>query len=55
MSHTQQTQESQTPKVVVCPFCASTNTTCVALFGPKLLTSQYICKDCKSAFEVMKE
>ncbi len=44
----------QTEKVA-CPFCKSENTECVALFGPKLLTSQYFCRDCHSAFEVVKE
>lgn len=39
---------------ITCPYCKSKNTECVALFGPVLLTSQYYCKDCLSAFEVVK-
>jgi transposase-like protein len=38
-----------------CPFCKSKRTECIALFGPVLLTSQYYCKDCHSAFEVVKD
>jgi transposase-like protein len=40
---------------VPCPYCKSENTECVALFGPKLLTSQYYCKQCHSAFEVVRQ
>jgi transposase-like protein len=47
---------NQTPLTtkVACPFCKSNNTACVALFGPKLLTSQYYCRACHSAFEVVR-
>lgn len=40
---------------VPCPYCKSTHTECLALFGPVLLTSQYYCKQCHSAFEVVKD
>jgi hypothetical protein len=40
---------------VPCPYCKSPDTECVALFGPVLLTSQYYCKQCHSAFEVVKD
>ena len=40
---------------VPCPYCNSPDTECVALFGPVLLTSQYFCKQCHSAFEVVKD
>ena len=42
-------------KSVPCPYCKSPDTECVALFGPVLLTSQYYCKLCHSAFEVVKD
>ena len=42
-------------KPVSCPYCRSSDTECVALFGPVLLTSQYYCKQCHSAFEVVKD
>ena len=40
---------------VPCPYCKSSDTECVALFGPVLLTSQYFCKQCHSPFEVVKD
>jgi transposase-like protein len=40
---------------IVCPYCKSEHTECVALFGPKLLTSQYYCRRCHSAFEVVRK
>jgi transposase-like protein len=40
---------------VPCPFCKSEQTQCIALFGPKLLTSQYFCHACHTAFEVVRQ
>lgn len=48
------TQDNPTEKVL-CPFCKSEQTQCIALFGPKLLTSQYYCRACHTAFEVVRE
>lgn len=53
MSQQHQTQEQLTAKVA-CPYCKSLNTECIALFGPKRLTSQYYCRACHSAFEVVR-
>jgi hypothetical protein len=38
----------------VCPFCGSGNTELISLFGSTSLTSQYHCRDCRSAFEQVK-
>ena len=46
--------DNQTEKVP-CPFCKSDQTECIALFGPKLLTSQYFCHACHTAFEVVRQ
>ncbi len=39
---------------VACPFCNSTDTEMIALFGMQLMTSQYYCRNCHSAFEGVK-
>lgn len=39
---------------VACPFCNSTDTEMIALFGQQLMTSQYYCRNCHSAFEAIK-
>lgn len=39
---------------VACPYCRCEDTERVALFGSVLLTSQYYCRHCHSAFEVVK-
>ena len=39
---------------IPCPYCESHETEMIALFGPKLLTSQYYCRACHSAFEVVR-
>jgi transposase-like protein len=40
---------------VVCPFCGSTDTELIALFGSQLSTSQYQCHICHTYFESMKQ
>lgn len=40
--------------VVVCPFCKSTNTEMISLFGMQLMTTQHYCNNCHSAFEAVK-
>jgi transposase-like protein len=47
-------KQTQPTLPVACPYCKSDHTECVALFGPKLLTSQYYCRACHSAFEVVR-
>lgn len=42
------------PKVVVCPFCSSSNTHNENPFGPTPCRSLYYCDDCKNPFEQFK-
>jgi transposase-like protein len=37
-----------------CPFCGSSETELVSLFGSSALTSQYYCRQCRSPFEQVK-
>ncbi len=39
---------------VACPFCQSTETELIALFGMQMMTSQYYCRHCHTAFEAVK-
>ncbi len=39
---------------VSCPFCNSTETEMIALFGQQMMTSQYYCHGCRSVFEAVK-
>ncbi len=39
---------------VKCPFCGSAETEMIALFGMQMMTSQYYCRHCHSAFEAVK-
>lgn len=41
-------------KAVACPFCDSTVTEMIALFGMQMMTSQYYCHHCHSVFEAVK-
>jgi transposase-like protein len=41
-------------KQVACPFCHSADTEMIALFGMQMMTSQYYCRACRSAFEAVK-
>ena len=41
-------------RVVACPFCNSTDTEMIALFGMQMMTSQYYCRSCHSVFEAIK-
>jgi transposase-like protein len=48
-------EKDQKPaEMVVCPFCGSTETEMIALFGMQMMTSQYYCRHCHSAFEAVK-
>jgi transposase-like protein len=40
---------------VVCPFCGSSDTELISLFGSQLSTSQYQCRACHTYFESMKQ
>ncbi len=39
---------------IKCPFCHSTDTEMLALFGQQLMTTQHYCNNCHSAFEAVK-
>lgn len=39
---------------IACPFCNSTETEMIALFGQFLLASQYYCRSCRTAFDVVR-
>lgn len=39
---------------IPCPFCGSTETDLMSLFGSSQLTSQYYCRGCRTAFERVK-
>ena len=47
------TNENQA--VVACPYCRSTDTECLSLFGQQLLTVQYYCNACHTPFERIKD
>jgi ring-1,2-phenylacetyl-CoA epoxidase subunit PaaD len=47
-------QENGFLDAVSCPFCESTETEMIALFGQQMMTSQYYCRNCHSAFEAVK-
>ncbi|HEY4387503.1 MAG TPA: hypothetical protein VGN34_23860 [Ktedonobacteraceae bacterium] len=44
---------SQRP--VTCPYCRSTETELISLFGQQLLTVQYYCQGCHTPFEYVKD
>jgi DNA-directed RNA polymerase subunit RPC12/RpoP len=45
-----------TKKVSVrCPYCGSTETELLSLFGQQLLTVQYYCNTCRTPFEHVKD
>lgn len=39
---------------IECPFCQSTDTELISLFGQQLLTVQYYCNHCHTPFERVK-
>lgn len=40
---------------VACPFCGSTETEPMSLFGQQLLTVQYYCNACRTPFEKIRD
>jgi ring-1,2-phenylacetyl-CoA epoxidase subunit PaaD len=42
-------------EAVTCPYCNSSETELMALFGQQLLTVQYYCKSCHTPFEHIKD
>ncbi|HEX6799824.1 MAG TPA: hypothetical protein VF116_19090 [Ktedonobacterales bacterium] len=51
----QQPHNGLPPQSVVCPFCRSTDTELLSLFGAQLSTVQYYCRACRTPFEYMKQ
>ncbi|TMD57623.1 MAG: hypothetical protein E6I93_02450 [Chloroflexi bacterium] len=49
------TDEPQSNTRVRCPFCGSTDTEPLALFGQQLLTVQMYCNTCHTPFECIKD
>ena len=47
--------ESDVRRDVSCPYCRSTDTEFLALFGQQLLTEQYYCNNCHTPFEYVKD
>ena len=43
------------PAPVGCPFCESSDTELVSLFGTQLLVSQFRCRACQSYFEAVRD
>ena len=39
---------------LICPWCGSARSERLGEFGPQLLSSQYICRDCGSPYEVIR-
>ena len=48
-------QTNETGKAVICPYCGSSSTELLALFGQQLLTVQYYCNTCHTPFEHIKD
>lgn len=44
-----------TVPAVICPFCGSSDTEPLALFGSQLSTTQHYCRACHTPFERMKQ
>jgi hypothetical protein len=55
--HSRNTQHLHTRahKQIVCPFCRSTDTEFLSLFGQQLLTIQFYCNACHTPFEGVKD
>ena len=49
------TDKTQSPTDVACPYCGSTDTELFSLFGQQLLTVQYYCNTCHTPFERVKD
>lgn len=47
--------QAQPERAVACPFCRSTETELLSLFGSQLSTTQYYCRACHTPFEYMKQ
>lgn len=54
MTDTQATHTTANVQIA-CPFCRSTNTELIALFGQQLLTVQCYCNACHTPFACVKD
>lgn len=52
---TTRSHDGMPPESVVCPFCHSTDTELLSLFGAQLSTVQYYCRACHTPFEYLKQ
>lgn len=50
-----QSDASYPEHVVTCPFCRSTDTEPLSLFGSQLSTTQHYCRACHTPFEYIKQ
>ncbi len=48
-------RHTQAPIQIACPYCRSTNTEFMSLFGQQLLTLQLYCHTCHTPFECVKD
>ncbi len=57
MQDRKETQQSQTQASIqiACPYCRSTDTEFLSLFGQQLLTVQLYCHACHTPFEGVKD
>jgi hypothetical protein len=46
---------AKAPVQIACPFCRSTDTEFLSLFGQQLLTIQVYCNACHTPFECVKD
>jgi transposase-like protein len=46
--------EESGERIISCPWCESGEIEMVAEFGPHLMVSQFICRECRSPFEVIR-
>ncbi len=46
---------TQAPLQIACPYCRSTDTEFLSLFGQQLLTLQVYCHACHTPFECVKD
>ena len=51
----QHEQQTKAKVQVACPFCRSTDTDFLSLFGQQLLTVQLYCHTCHTPFECVKD
>jgi DNA-directed RNA polymerase subunit RPC12/RpoP len=48
------TTNESTKRPIACPYCDSTETELFSLYGNSLLSSQYVCRNCHTVFDVVR-